>query len=80
MSDDIQIKAHYFFIPMNNNTAASVCINTLVLSITTFQYQKPLSEAYNNQCYLVQTIECGIYVETIECVAHDLPNKNPKQL
>jgi len=73
-------KRSLFFIPMDINTAASLCVNTLVFSITTLGYQKPLSEAYNYQCYLVQTIECGIYVETIECVAHDLPKKNPKRL
>lgn len=42
----------------NNNIAASICINILFSFIATFEAQKPLSEAYNNQCRLVKTIEC----------------------
>ena len=66
--------------PINNNNAASLCVYTLALSIATFGYQKPLSEAYNYQCFLVETIDCGIYVELIECGVYHLPNNNPKQL
>ena len=70
MGDDMQIKAHYFFIPMNNTNFAPLCIAILIMATISYEAQKPLSEAYNNQCYLV---------ETIECLVHDQLHKTPKQ-
>lgn len=43
---------------MDNTNLASVFINVLVMATTTFEAQRPLPETYNNQCYLVETIEC----------------------
>lgn len=55
---------------MNNTIAASICINILFSFIATFEAQRPLPETYNNQCYLV---------ETIECLVQDKLNKPLKQ-
>ena len=65
-----KIKAHYFFIPMDNTNVVSICMTTLVILATTFEAQRPLSETYNNQCYLV---------ETTECLGHDQLNTASKQ-
>ena len=58
MGDDMQIKAHYFFIPMNNTNFAPLCIAILIMATTSYEAQKPLSEAYNNQCFLVERTKC----------------------
>ena len=43
---------------MNNTNFAPLCIAILIMATTSYEAQKPLSETYNNQCYLVETIEC----------------------
>ena len=55
---------------MDNTNVVSICMSTLVILATTFEAQRPLSETYNNQCYLV---------ETIECLGHDQLNIASKQ-
>lgn len=55
---------------MNNTNFAPLCIAILIMATTSYEAQKPLSETYNNQCYLV---------ETIECLVHDQLHKTPKQ-
>ena len=59
-----------FFILMDNTNVVSICMSTLVILATTFEAQRPLSETYNNKCYLV---------ETIECLGHDQLNIASKQ-
>ena len=59
-----------FFIPMDNTNFAPVFITILTMATTSYEAQKPLSEAYNNQCILVQTTEC---------LVHDQLHKTPKQ-
>ena len=43
---------------MNNTNFAPLCIAILIMATTSYEAQKQLSETYNNQCYLVETIEC----------------------
>ena len=55
---------------MDNTNYAPLCIAILIMATTRYEAQKPLPEAYNTQCFLV---------ETIECVGYDQLNKPLKQ-
>ena len=59
-----------FFILMDNTNFSPIFIIILIMTTTRYEAQKPLSETYNNQCYLV---------ETIECLGHDQLNIASKQ-
>ena len=55
---------------MNNTNFAPLCIAILIMATTSYEAQKPLSEAYNNQCYLVERTKCS---------GHDQLNTASKQ-
>ena len=55
---------------MDNTNAVSICMTTLVILVTTFEAQRPLSETYNYQCYLV---------ERTKCLGYEQINKSLKQ-
>ena len=55
---------------MDNINFAPLCIAILIMATTRYEAQRPLSETYNNQCYLV---------ETTECLGHDQLNTASKQ-
>ena len=55
---------------MDNTNYAPLCIAILIMATTRYEAQRPLSDAYNSQCKLV---------ETIECLAQDKLNKPLKQ-
>ena len=59
-----------FFIPMDNTNFAPVFITILTMATTSYEAQKPLSEAYNNQCFLVERTKCS---------GHDQLNTASKQ-
>ena len=44
---------------MDNTNFAPLCIAILIMATTRYEAQRPLSETYNSQCYLVETIDCS---------------------